>query len=373
MPVVKRYAGLHRLVDSHMRCQGCDYDLIGLRFGGKCPECGAPIRSPVRIAGSVNDAPIIFLHRLRVAVFALLAATISLPLAIASFFFGGALAISLLLMAVLASAAWVYAVFILTLPTPGRAEDATTPHETALRIATRALTASWALVLGVPLMARLGAPFSDVAMYLFWVAGAIGACTGFTLLSITVARLAGWANDLDLGHSIRGASVAIAFLCAGFLILTTLSVLGAPPTVLLFFYLGGAMLALGVAAWNAVLYLRFAALLAWAPANAEKSIERARARGERAVQRIAEGQAKHEVTPHFDVVKPPIRAAYIAPSHAESIDVAPDSAPVPPPVTPPIMAKPGKPTIHADTPLPPLPKRRPAPAPDVNRKKDEMI
>lgn len=378
MARVKSLVGLHRLVDSHLHCQGCDYDLFGLRFGGKCPECGLAIRPPVGINGSIDDAPIAALKRMRTGVLLLLAATAIVPMAIGSLFLPTSLAIALLALAMLSSASWVYGVFILTSPTPGHPDEELDPKETSLRVATRALTASWLLVLGVPLAWRIGVPFSPIAMYLVWLCAIIATGAGFSLLSISVARLAAWANDPDLGHHLRTAAVAVVLVFAGIIFLTALSVLGVNAGILLFFYVAGFAVAIVVAIWNTALYLRLAALLVWAPANAQRAMERARARGERIAQRMTEAESKAESLPPFNVVKPPLHCVLVEQSRDAAdepvIDLAPDDDAAPTPPTPPQPA-PGASKINQPTtsPLPPLPKKKPAPPPSVNRKKDEMI
>jgi hypothetical protein len=372
MPVTS-LAGLHRRVESHLHCQGCDYDLFGLRFGGKCPECGLAIRPPIRVSGSSNDAPIAALTRLRNGIFALLAALTTIPFAIASAFIPQAFAIALGLLAILAIASWIYGVFILTAPLPGRPDEETDRNATILRNATRALAFSWFFVLGLPLIYRIGVPLSPIAMYLVWLVAVIAAGTGFTLLSVSVSRLAAWANDPDLGHHLRGAAVAVALLILGFICLTALSVVGVPAGILLFFYLAACIVGAGLTLWNIVLYLRLASLLAWAPANAQKALDRARARGERIAHRIAENQPKHEPLPEFNVIKPPVHGVLFEPSRdaltEPAIDLAPDADLAPP------QPAPGPNKINQPTgaPLPPLPKKKPAPQLNVNRKKDEMI
>lgn len=38
-----RFRPVGQLIDDERRCPECDYDLRGLRIGGRCPECGTPI------------------------------------------------------------------------------------------------------------------------------------------------------------------------------------------------------------------------------------------------------------------------------------------------------------------------------------------
>lgn len=373
MIVSKGTLDLHRRVDTHQLCQGCNYDLFGLHYGGKCPECGAPIRSASRVAGSINDAPIEYLKRLRRGVFSLLASTLAIPLGLAGVLVPATnWGVALLMIAFIASAPWVYGVVVLTGAMPGQPKDREASRARMLALVTRAMTASWFLVLTVPLALRLGAPISGVGLYLAWVLGVVGAGAGFTLLSITVARLAAWANDMDLGHHLRGAAVAVALVCAAFLSLTSLSVFGVHAAILLFFYLAGGLTALGVAAWNALLYLHFAALIAWAPANARTALDRSRIRGDRITQRIVEAQAKPEPIPTFNVVKAPHHGPVIQESHDAAYDLAPQTplSDVPPTTIGPPNSKPGAPRGQ---PLPPLPKRTPPPPPHVDRRKDEML
>ena len=55
------------VVTEAMPCRKCGYDLRGLRFGSKCPECGQVITRLTRRAESMlGDAPRAYLHRLMV-------------------------------------------------------------------------------------------------------------------------------------------------------------------------------------------------------------------------------------------------------------------------------------------------------------------
>lgn len=370
--MVNSLAGLHRRVESHLHCPGCDYDLFGLRLGGKCPECGTPIRPSTSTSRSINDVPIADLKRLRDAIFYLFPCVGSIPLVILALFFPASagthtvlMALGLILfIAVLPSASWFYGVFVLTAPLPGRHDLPADSLDNTLRYATRGLSLSWLFALGIPLAWRLGVHVSPLALYLLWLIGAIGTGIGFALLATSVSRLAAWANDPDLGHHLRGAAVAVAFLLLGLIILTALAVMGANAGILLFFYIAGIAIGLGLAGWNIVLYLRLAALFAWAPINARAAIDRARARDQRITQRMADAESKPEPVPHFNVIKPPVHGVYIEQTRDAAIDLAPAD-------TPPAHAPN---TFNQSAALPPLPKRRPSP-PDsaVNRRKDEMI
>lgn len=366
-----------RRVEEHQLCAGCEYDLFGLTYGGRCPECGAPIRIPSRVPLTINDASIEYVAALRLGVAALLVGAGSVVVFIVGMVMppseGGT---PIMLLALLMSTAWCYGVYILTRPLPGETL-AMTPEQIGLRWGARGLCASWLLVMGLPLAWRAGvmpnAPW--LAVYLLWVLGLAGACTGFVLLSVLVARLVAWANDVDLGHRLRVSAMAVGIMTGIFVLLTALSVLGFPAPILLIPYVMATAAGLAITIWIMYLYARVASIAIWAPTNARRSIERLRVRGERIAQRLADAEAKPEPVPQFNVVKPPVRGTMVAQAQDPAYDIAPDEPSVPPapqPVQQPLQQPVQKPApIHPT--LAPIPKRKPEPKPDVNRRKDEMI
>jgi predicted Zn-ribbon and HTH transcriptional regulator len=87
-PKYRRLAGLAgggggAVVETSTPCGGCGYELLGLRRGGACPECGSPV--PIAIGGTERVDPFLRLdtrQRARVRMGATLAAVALLAVAV---------------------------------------------------------------------------------------------------------------------------------------------------------------------------------------------------------------------------------------------------------------------------------------------------
>lgn len=69
-----------RQIEPDLSCDRCGYNLRGLRYGGRCPECGLPIQLPDWSRDSLSAAPIADIRKLRLGIWATVACLPALPL-----------------------------------------------------------------------------------------------------------------------------------------------------------------------------------------------------------------------------------------------------------------------------------------------------
>lgn len=192
-------------------CHECGYNLIGLRPGDQCPECGHHIPIPrTGVKGdNLTDAPIAYLRRLALSVTGaalvtalavmstmLAAASASLPLAYAG------VAFSLLFAAAVQPVLQQRPIGERTVP------DQVLDHPRWRRVI-RLSAAMWPVFsVVVALWASAGAyawkiePVAAVARVLFFIL----ASASLTPLILYLAALASWAGDGSLASRLRGSA-----------------------------------------------------------------------------------------------------------------------------------------------------------------------
>jgi hypothetical protein len=114
------------VITDERRCPECDYDLRGLRLGGKCPECGEPISIAAAIGSQLrlrdHFAPLFFVDCLGFFVFGIAGAMLPLGL-IGARFLPNLTPAQLLAQNLLLSLVWLLGVVMLL-----RAHQRATPH-----------------------------------------------------------------------------------------------------------------------------------------------------------------------------------------------------------------------------------------------------
>ncbi len=308
-------------------CVRCSYNLVGLKVGDRCPECGTPITTGAssRFSTTMADAPVPYLARLRMGALimglggaALLASLALLVIILA--LRGPSLVGPLLVL--LPAIAWLIGVWIVTEPCQdgtkegpeGRGAWAWT------RYGSRTTQAAWLLamlllflggaiygqaqtVFAAKVAANPGAfPLSAVApvpAVVRWC-GALGALStlvalvGLAPLAIHIARMADWAHDSALAARLRMAPLLVVLAAPlGILALVAVPFLRAGITGFLAVPIGGlsAMIFLGCVAVCVFAFAQFVSLCAWSHTTALTRINRDSRMSDRISRRIESAQA----------------------------------------------------------------------------------
>lgn len=218
-------AALGASVIEHDRpCVSCGYNVKGLSYGQRCPECGQPIRRFRRSDDyPLTEAPIAYLRVLNAAAWG--AALSGLGAPVGFFYAYTELSTSAALGAGLAGAVWVASVYVLTQPRPSMTDRpvAPAPQKDKLRLAALVTQAAWP-VCGLLMMFWLITPATlQLPMgVLVWLMALVGVL-GFVPTSIRFADLADWARDTSLSSRLRGCAWFITFAAAYQLLTLALS------------------------------------------------------------------------------------------------------------------------------------------------------
>lgn len=237
--------GLH--IHEHLACPGCGYDLIGLRYRERCPECGRVItfiEPSAQDEGAVSeliDAPVSYIATMQLGYLVMVGA---LLLGLASAFgaamgvgAGGALIAALL---------WLGGLALVARQRP-RAEGAPLRREPEwwqLRLLTLLSQSAWvvAAALGwaiaspssgsAPFPGTPGAagapaqPFGVDALYVVMLVCVGVGLAGWVPTTMLLARYADWTRDGDLAMRLRGAAVSMGIsgpILAAYLLLPPFS------------------------------------------------------------------------------------------------------------------------------------------------------
>ncbi len=196
-----------RPIEDDRQCDQCGYNVKGLKFGGRCPECGTPIRYRRDPTLWFDELPLTLIRRFQrscllatVTLFGMMALAV-VRLQAASPGSGTALLAGIGL--------WVYAAWRLTVPFDHpRAASLGLGRLSRLRRAARLLQLAWLFFAGAVAVAAASKWLS-----LFWAAGPVGVA-GLVCLVLYLGRIASWVRD-DFAEKAFDLSVFGTVLGAG--------------------------------------------------------------------------------------------------------------------------------------------------------------
>lgn len=297
------WSGSSKSLNKDATCSQCGYALAGLRNASRCPECGAPLRietKSVVTGGTMTQAP---MHYLRIFV----AGCWSLLIGALLFFIAAPLTAwflrypqTTIALCTVGVVFWTLGVFIITRPRQlgQQANINTTLEWRAIRHLARwshialavgiilAYTAqimhNSAMIAFMKTPAYLAAPIGAVPFpprtalnwFLLGTGGVISAfgTLGPVMLGLYMARLADWAQDMDLGTRLRVATWGLVIgPVLAFIFLALLPLTKFPPLIFMGIWLGWIgvicfIISVVMFAWNTLLFVNMGR---WAITNAE--------------------------------------------------------------------------------------------------------
>lgn len=204
------------------QCPQCNYNLRGLSYEGRCPECGTPITRPAsRTTGTMADeAPSHYVRKLQAGFLLAAAGAIG-----AIFSFSP-------MITIIATLCWVGGIWLTTLRRPGRGTiipDRVLDND-RFRYIVRAMNCAWpiyaAVLMGLTLLNRANPNSSSLLTIpltlLTILTGAIAWCA-FIPTSIYFAELSYWASHDNFAQRLRGTAWGMAVFGTLGVVLTAIS------------------------------------------------------------------------------------------------------------------------------------------------------
>lgn len=321
-------------------CQRCSCNLVGLKVGDRCPECGTPITGggASRFTSTMAGAPIAYLTRLRNGAMIMgIGGAMLLFAVVMSIIINTMAGPSMLapLFGIAAAMCWCLGLWIVTEPCQDGSKEGIEGRTlwSLTRHASRWTQAAWIfamvfLLVAAALQQQAQAAFAArvaatpgafavgqtaahpaLAIWLtrlaliLWFTGIIG----IGVIAIHLARLADWAHDTALAARLRMAPLLVV-VAAPLGLLTLAVVRNARPGISSFLAVpvGGvsALLLLGCIGAFVVVFMQFVSLCGWARTSAITRTDRDARMSDRISRRIQSAQARDG-------------AAYVPPGWAE--------------------------------------------------------
>lgn len=197
-------------------CDHCGYNLKGLQPGGKCPECGRPIRSlSSRTSGTISDeAPTYFVKRLRLG---FLLVSLSIILSTLFRIFGPETSIP----EIFFSLFWLLGIFIITSKRPkttGMRPDKVLDND-KFRLIVRLVNIAWPAraLCAAGLYALTSTPTggNPALVGILTILGMLIAAVSWISMiptSVYIAELAYWSSNSNLADRMRGCAWILAVI-----------------------------------------------------------------------------------------------------------------------------------------------------------------
>jgi len=235
-------------ITTDRECDHCGYNLKGLPMGGKCPECGSPVRrKSIRTSGFMSEeAPTRFVRNLQTG---FLLASLAIIISVLGTFTGRASEF----INVFAAFMWIAGIFFITLKRPGigSIRPDIVLDDDRVRLTVRLLNLSWpaGALISAAHAALISTPsggnsFAVGSLAVLESVIGIVSWIGMIPTSIYLAELAYWSSHDNLAHRMRGAAWILAVIgtltavMTGFGLLLnsgTLLFLAIFPSIIIFF------------------------------------------------------------------------------------------------------------------------------------------
>lgn len=230
-------------------CDHCGYNLKGLQPGGKCPECGRPIRQrSSKTSGTIMDeAPMHFVKKLR---FGFLLSSTGIVLTVLSVFTPGTVEVAIDIFAALL---WILGIYFITLPRPNREsirKDRVLDND-RFRLIVRLLNITWPAeaLIGAAIFSLQNSTTGGGGIMLGLLAGfgaliSVAAWVSMIPTSVYLAELAYWTSNNNLADRLRGCAWILAVVGTITALLTGLGIalgstslifVAAFPSIIIFF------------------------------------------------------------------------------------------------------------------------------------------
>lgn len=280
-------------------CHRCGYNLVGLAVGGRCPECGQPIRSLgslARFSDHLTDAPIAYLKMLAMGMGVLAVGGVGVTICLVGLWAttGSTTWAAEAYAIALAAMAWVWwgGLYVVTQP---RVLSERTIRDVVLdsqRFRKTVRVLQLALPVGAVMIV------AAIKMNTLMMSGAAGvamvvAVVGMVPVAVYLSAIAEWAGHDHLVDMLRGSAWVLA-LC-GTILLGTVGVSLASGSTPWIVGILGLLSALAVFCSLVVLLwclLRMAVMCSWAINNALEAMERDRRIAERREREQRELEAR---------------------------------------------------------------------------------
>ncbi len=204
--------GQGRFISEEMNCKSCGYDLRGLNYGQKCPECGTIISVSIAKGGrysGLGHAPERFLTVLTVG---LLMIGLSVPLDFIAEGITASGGLQAIILTIVPSLMWFGGVLLVCRRRPNDPGYTIGEWEDRFRRLTIVLQVAMLLSEGAEALLYFATPgtFLEQATVIAGAVFAFAGAIGFFPFAVYLSYIADWGSDTRLGHRLRAVAWCLA-------------------------------------------------------------------------------------------------------------------------------------------------------------------